>query len=86
MNKKKAPKDKLGLFFEKYTIEAPYSFTTHHGHLKVTRVSTNLIVGTVKEEDLKTTIMGFSPFELARLKKLLKSFDTRRLAWKADKE
>lgn len=80
---------KLGLFVEPYTLPARNTFRhktglpAYHGYLKFTRNSTNVIVGKVTEDNINTTIFHLSPFDLAKLKTLLKDFDARLYTWKA---
>ena len=81
---------KLGTFFKTSSIQNKRSFdkdgfTVHEGYLRITRNFTNMISGTVEQEDIQTKIMGFSPYDLASLKKLLnKHFDGRYYQWKRD--
>lgn len=86
----KDARDKLGMFFKKSTMQQDRTFRhdglpAHYGYLTITQVSTNTIVGTITEDKLITRKMGFTPFELVRLKKLLKDFDMRLLTWKEEK-
>lgn len=82
------PSEKQGLYHEKHISQRSRSFRVKtglpafHGYLKFKRIWTNVVVGTIKEENLKSETFFLSCFELATLKKILEDFDSRLLTWK----
>lgn len=82
------PSDKLGIFITKYILPASRTFRhstgmpAYYGYLRLEQISTDVVLGTVKEEDLKRVVLGLSFANLARLKELLKDFDGRLNTWK----
>jgi len=83
------PRDKIGLYVTLRNLKSYNTFRTtglpaYHGHLTLKRISTSVVIGEPKEEDLKTDIFRLSPFDLAKLKKLLENFDSRLLTWKTE--
>ena len=86
------PSEKVGLYFTKYKLRAYNTFRfktglpAYHGYLTLKRISTSIVIGNIGEKDLKTQIFRLSPFDLAKLKELLKDFDSRLLAWKTTED
>lgn len=86
-----APRDKIGLFYTKYLMQATRTFRCRtglpvsYGYLRLERISSSIVSGTIREEDLKKVVFGLSFSDLAQLKILLKDFDARLLTWKSNK-
>ena len=77
---------KIGLNYKTETYPAYNTFRgnghrAYYGYLSLTRKSTNVIVGEITPENTITTKFSFTPFELARLKSLLKNFNCSTLEW-----